>query len=123
MNQQNPDKPQVLIKGLEPPEIEPRGYLHKLKLDFDPESQLREICKLLERNKKADQPLRQETKESDEQFKTLQEDENTEYQWLDMAEATVIDYYHEATYQDIAHSMAAVGMLAPFMETIFYQSY
>mgnify|MGYP003669878721 CR=1 FL=1 len=123
MNQQNPDKPQILIEGLEPPEIEPRGYLHKLKLDFDPESQLREIHKLLKRNEEADQTLDLETKESEQQLKTLQEDETAEYQRLDMAEATVIDHYHEATYQGIAHSMAAVGMLAPFMETIFNQCF
>jgi hypothetical protein len=30
---------------------------------------------------------------------------------------------HESVYQDAAHSMAAVGMLAPFVESLFYQAF
>ena len=31
--------------------------------------------------------------------------------------------FHCSVYQSAAHSMAAVGMLAPFLESIFYQSF
>lgn len=123
MNQQNPDKPKILIEGLEPPEIEPRGYLHKLKLDFDHESQLREIHKFLKRNQQVDQELDRETKEIEESLSTIQQDDDAESERVEMIEETVIDNYHESIYQGIAHSMAAVGLLAPFMESTLHQCF
>lgn len=30
---------------------------------------------------------------------------------------------HSSVYQDAAHSMAAVGMIAPFVESVFYQAF
>ncbi|QDT79194.1 hypothetical protein Mal35_26490 [Gimesia maris] len=123
MNQQNPDKRQILIDGLEPPEIEPRGYLHKLKLDFDPDAQLREIHKLLVRNQQVDQEFDRETTEIEESLSTIQQDDDAESERAEMIDATVIGNYHEATYQSIAHSMAAVGMLAPFMESMLHQCF
>lgn len=37
------------------------------------------------------------------------------------AEHDRIDLCHESVYEDAAHSMAAIGMLAPFIETVFGQ--
>jgi hypothetical protein len=34
-----------------------------------------------------------------------------------------VDQIYYSTYQDAAHSMSAVGMLAPLVETIFYQCF
>jgi hypothetical protein len=34
-----------------------------------------------------------------------------------------VDRMHSSVYQDAAHSMAAVGMLAPLVESIFHQAY
>lgn len=35
----------------------------------------------------------------------------------------LIDHYHHSVFQDAAHSMAAVGMLAPFLESLFKQAF
>ena len=35
----------------------------------------------------------------------------------------LIDQLHYSIFQDAAHSMAAVGLLAPFLESFFYQSF
>jgi hypothetical protein len=32
-----------------------------------------------------------------------------------------VDQIHRSAYQEAAHSMSAIGMLAPFVETVFYQ--
>lgn len=34
-----------------------------------------------------------------------------------------IDHLHQSVFQDAAHSMAAVGMLAPFIESLFKQAF
>ena len=34
-----------------------------------------------------------------------------------------VDCLYSSVYQDAAHSMAAVGMLAPFIESLFYQGF
>lgn len=41
----------------------------------------------------------------------------------EMASDNGVDAMHAAVYQDAAHSMAAVGMLAPLVESIFYQAF
>ncbi len=35
----------------------------------------------------------------------------------------LIDRFHHSVYQDAAHSMAAVGMLAPLIESVFHQAF
>lgn len=34
-----------------------------------------------------------------------------------------VDLLHASTYQSAANSMAAVGMLAPLIESLFYQAF
>ena len=34
-----------------------------------------------------------------------------------------VDHLHQSVFQDAAHSMAAVGMLAPFVESLFKQAF
>ena len=41
----------------------------------------------------------------------------------DFREQNWIDHLHYSVYHDAAHSMAAVGLIAPFVESIFFQSF
>jgi hypothetical protein len=41
----------------------------------------------------------------------------------DHAVDETIDHYHHSVYRDAAHSMAAVGMLAPFVESLFLHAF
>lgn len=88
--------------------MEPRdlaGVL--LRRDFEAELVAARI--LLFRNRKADKGLRDELKSLEE----LSEfpNERAVSRWLDLLQVT--------TYLDAAHSMAAVGMLAPLLESMF----
>ena len=82
-------------------------------LDFDYRSQLEAIRGLLSRNEKADIELSSEINRFENRARQASGEENDFY-----VDHTV-DLMHKATYQDIAHSMAAVGMIAPFLEGIF----
>lgn len=64
--------------------------------------------------------LRKHDKELDKEIKRLYEYEGPNQEqavdeWVDLA--------HDSVYQGAAHSMAAVGMLAPFIESIFCGSF
>lgn len=84
-------------------------------LDYD--AQLYAIRTLLQRHREADQQLVDEIKRLEVRANELHGEAN-EY-----AVAFLIDHYHGSVYQDAAHSMAAVGMLAPFVESIFYHAF
>jgi len=98
--------------------LEPRDYIiYNLEVDFDIDSQLLAIRGLLSRNRNADKSISDEIKELKERtcyLKGLAADRAVD-EWVDQI------YY--STYQDAAHSMSAVGALAPFYETIFFQSF
>ncbi len=90
------------------PELEPRDYVYALKLlDFDVDSQLIAIRGLLHRNRKADEEQAKEIKDIEEH--------TAGDQWVDEIDQSI--------YQSVAHSMSAVGMLAPLIETIFHQCF
>ncbi len=100
------------------PELEPRDYVYALKLlDFDVDSQLIAIRGLLHRNRKADEEQAKEIKDIEEHTHHLKglSDEWAVDQW--------VDEIHHSIYQSVAHSMSAVGMLAPLIETIFHQCF
>jgi hypothetical protein len=98
-------------------DLQPRDYLHFLGLGFDIESQLNAIHEHLARNKKEAADHQETIRKAGEEANQLQ-DEASEYvvdRWVDLV--------HESTYQAAAHSMAAVGMLAPFAETVFHRCF
>jgi hypothetical protein len=101
--------------GLGLPEIEPRDYLYQLDFDFDVDAQLIAIRGLLRRNNKATQEMSDEIREIEEHTRRLKgiRTDRAIDEWMDRL--------HDSAYQDAAHSMSAVGMLAPLIETIFYQ--
>jgi hypothetical protein len=85
--------------------------------DIDVEAQLRAISDLLRRQQKTEQSLSVQIKEASEIAKRTHGFLN------EQAIDDYITHLHESTYQDAAHSMAAVGMLAPLIESIFHQSF
>ncbi len=99
------------------PELEPRDYLFSLKLDFDVDSQLIAIGGALQRNRKADEAQANEIKAIEEHARHLK---GLRGEW---AVDSWVDELHHSTYQSAAHSMSAVGMIAPLTETIFYQCF
>lgn len=84
--------------------------------DRDLEAQLIAITGLLKRNEKADRAVAEEIKELDDHIRKYAGDDD-EYQAH--LESTWIDAMHGSVFQDAAHSMAAAGMLVPFMESLF----
>jgi len=97
------------------PELEPRDYLYALKLDFDIDSQLIAIRGLLNRNQKA-------TAERAVELRAIEDHiHRVTGIHADWAVDDWVDHLHHSTYQGAAHSMSAVGMLAPLVEAIFYQ--
>jgi hypothetical protein len=98
--------------------LQPRDYIYALEVDFDVDAQLMAIGGLLHRNRNADQSVRDEIKRIEEHARHLKDVEEAEW-----AAADWVDQLVHSTYQDAAHSMSAVGMLAPLVETVFYQCF
>jgi hypothetical protein len=100
-------------------EMEARDYIYALEVDFDVDAQLMAIGGLLRRNRDADQSVRDEIKKIEEHTQRLKGIES-DWEW---AVDDWVDQLIHSTYQDAAHSMSAVGMLAPLVETVFYQCF
>lgn len=96
-------------------DLEPRDYLYALEWHFDLDAQLIAIRGLLSRNRNADENLTTEINQIEEHTRRLHgiAAEHAVDDWVDRIQ-------HSA-YQGAAHSMAAVGMLAPLVETTFHQ--
>ncbi|MYC39259.1 MAG: hypothetical protein F4X66_20465 [Chloroflexi bacterium] len=86
-------------------------------LDFDYLTQLVAIRGLLGRNQQADATLSKEISDSAEWARQTTGRAN------DFAVDQMVDLLHISIYQAVAHSMAAVGMLAPFMEGVFKDAF
>ena len=82
-------------------------------LDFDYLAQLKAIRGLLSRNRQTAAML------SEEIFDSEQWARQTTGRANDFAVGQTIDLIYMSSYQEMAHSMAALGMLAPFMEGVF----
>ena len=79
---------------------------------FNPGAQLVAIRDLLHRHERADQELLDRIKKADEvATQTRGDNDRAVDAWVELAEMSY--------YQDAAHSMAAVGMIAPFIESFF----
>lgn len=82
-------------------------------LDYD--AQLNAIRRMLRRNREDERFLSSEIKQIEQVAKTTSGLRN------ERASEELIDRIHSSIYQDAAHSMAAVGMIAPLVESIFFQ--
>jgi len=82
-------------------------------LEFDYLSQLHAIHSLLSVHTHSEAQRTNEIKEVEEIAPTLTGEANQH------AVDHLVDLLHYSTYHDVAQSMAAVGMLAPFIESIF----
>ena len=86
--------------------------------DLDFEAQLLAIKDLLRRNRQSDEDLEQRIKDLYEQAqRTTELRRNSPYQ-----DDRFVDETYQSFFQDAAHSMAAVGMLTPFLEAFFVAS-
>src|SRR5437870_1733279 len=111
------DIPEPLKSELLRPELNfqpgPREYLMEIGVDFDAEAQLRAIHTILKRNKEAESAHLREIDDAGEAAKRATGEANE----------NLIGLYHglieESIFLDSANSMSAVGMLAPFLETVF----
>jgi hypothetical protein len=83
--------------------------------DFDLEAQLLAIRGLLHRNREQEQRVSDEIKELEVRIKGSMDNE----EYLMMLEGDWADRLHNAVFQDAAHSLAALGLLAPFVESLF----
>jgi hypothetical protein len=88
-----------------------------LELDFDIDAQLAAIRILLRQNVEAQTALGDEIARIESKARTLTGAQN------ERAVDASVDLIHHSVYQAAAHSMAAVGMLAPFVETLFFRSF
>lgn len=98
------------------PEIELRDYTISLLDEFDIAAQLVAIKALLKRNSDDEARTRQDIQAvarsiRDSIHRDPEHQMHLENQW--------VDELHSSVFQDAAHSMAAVGMLAPFVESLF----
>ncbi len=85
--------------------------------DFDYRSQLFAIRCLLSRQYRADGELEDEIKKADTM--ATQSHGAANERWVDRW----VDLVHSAVYQDATHSTAAVGMIAPFIESVFKRAF
>lgn len=97
--------------------MEARDFLYCLEWDFDVDAQLAAIHALLHQHGAAKREFHAGIEQLEEHARKLTGElsERAEQEWLDRL--------HHGVYQDAAHSMAAVGMLAPLLETIFHESF
>jgi hypothetical protein len=85
--------------------------------DLDYEAQLVAIADILRRHKKEDDQTAAQIREVEEFARrtTGLRNEHAVDDWIDLL--------HGSTYQEAAHSMAAIGMIAPLIESLFYQGF
>ncbi len=96
------------------PEISNRDAALVLLPDLDFDAQLLAIRHLLRRHHETDQQLEKEMQDLSA-FAHRTGREHYQDDWGELFQISV--------YQDAAHSMAAVGVLAPLIESIFYQAF
>lgn len=102
--------PQMFDSGLEP-----RDFACLVLKNVDYDSQLRAIKELLNVHQQIARTRSLKIAEIEKEI--------LKWRGIDriLAENDRIGLCHESVYEDAAHSMAAIGMLAPFIETVFSQ--
>jgi hypothetical protein len=94
-----------------------RDYAYLLIPNSDYEGQLIAINELLQRHMVADQLLAEDIKVTEARARRSSGWKN------ERATDELISLLESSIFQDAAHSMAAVGMLAPLVESIFHQAF
>lgn len=99
------------------PEFDNRTAAALVLRDLDYDSQLAAIHSALREHRVADTKLKDELAEIAEQAKRTSGIRN------EHAVDAWVERVHSSVYEGAARSMAAVGMLAPLMESVFYQAF
>ena len=97
----------------DPFEITNRDQALFLIEEYDLEAQLLAIRGLVKRNSESDKALEAEIKVLGAEIRKHTDE------YADYSQDSWIDRLHGSVFQDSAHSMSAVGMLAPFVESLF----
>jgi hypothetical protein len=99
------------------PEMNDRDMACVILPDLDYEAQLVAIADLLRRHKEEDEHTAAQIKEVEEFARRTSglRNEHAIDDWIELL--------HGSTYQGAAHSMAAIGMIAPLIESLFYQAF
>jgi hypothetical protein len=99
------------------PEISDRDMACTVLPDLDYEAQLIAISDVLRHHGEVDTRTTAQIKELEDfaRKSTGLRNEQAVDEWVDLL--------NRATYQEAAHSMAALGMLAPLIESLFYQAF
>ncbi|MCY4556441.1 MAG: hypothetical protein OXF79_08705 [Chloroflexi bacterium] len=97
----------------DPFEISNRDRALFLIEEYDLEAQLLAIRGLVKRNSESDKALEEEIKALGAEIPKHTDE------YADYMQDSWIDHLHGSVFQDAAHSMSAVGMLAPFVESLF----
>ena len=84
--------------------------------EIDLEAQLLAIKGLLKRNREAEKQVSEAIKQLDKQARSYSGDDERHQMFM---EDRWLDALHGTVFQDAAHSMSALGMLAPLLETVF----
>jgi len=98
-------------------EMDSRCFAYAVLPDLDYDSQLISIRYLLRNNNRVDEEFHDEIKKIEEFARNTKGIQN------EGAYDVWVDRVHASIYQSIAHSMSAVGMLAPLIESIFHQAF
>ena len=81
--------------------------------EYDLEAQLLAIRSVLHRNRKSDEDLATQIESLNAAIRESSSEDAAQLEdWR-------VDQLHSSVFQDAAHSMSAVGMLAPFIESLF----
>jgi hypothetical protein len=99
------------------PDLDNRSAACLVLSDLDYDSQLAAIHFELRRHRQADEAFEKEIAEIDQIAKKTSGIRNQRAvdEWVDRV--------HRSVYEDAARSMAAIGMLAPMMESVFHQAF
>jgi len=103
--------------GAEPFQMSERDWAGAILPDLDYEAQLIAIKALLQRNEEADKQVAAELKKLDEYARKTSGWRN------ERAIEEFGEQFYVAIYQSAAHSMAALGMIAPLFESLFFQAF
>ncbi len=105
--------PDLETAEADPFEITNRDRALFLIEEYDLEAQLLAIKSLLKRNSESDKNLEAEIKALEAEIR------KHSGAYADYLQDSRIDHLHGSVFQDAAHSMSAIGMLAPFVESLF----
>jgi hypothetical protein len=97
--------------------MEARDFACILLPAIDYDSQLQAIGSLLEQHRQNEQRSSERILEIERELPSLSGVRSH------MANDERVDLLNMSVYADAAHSMAAIGMLAPFIESVFYQAF